>query len=66
MGHEGPADRPDSSPLRRAFTVARAGRPGPVMREVPQDVHADEIDEDKVAYHMSPRDLAFGGRSLMF
>jgi acetolactate synthase-1/2/3 large subunit len=36
--------------LRRAFTVLRHGRPGPVLLEVPKDVATAEIDEHDTPY----------------
>jgi thiamine pyrophosphate-dependent acetolactate synthase large subunit-like protein len=35
--------------LRRAFTLLRTGRPGPVMLELPADVAAEEIDSIRYA-----------------
>lgn len=45
--------------MRRAFTVARAGRPGPVVVEIPMDITAADIEEEKVAYNPAPENLAF-------
>lgn len=36
--------------LRRAFTLLRAGKPGPVMLEVPTDVMKEEIPDEAVRY----------------
>jgi acetolactate synthase-1/2/3 large subunit len=36
--------------LRRAFTYLRAGRPGPVLLEFPQEVFASEVDEKGLDY----------------
>jgi acetolactate synthase-1/2/3 large subunit len=36
--------------MRRAFTQARNGRPGPVMVEVPADVHSTEVAADPNQY----------------
>jgi acetolactate synthase I/II/III large subunit len=39
-------DRPDLivESLRQAFTIARSGKPGPVLLDIPQDVLASEIE----------------------
>lgn len=39
-------DRPDLiiESLRQAFTIARSGKPGPVLIDIPQDVLASEIE----------------------
>ncbi|MBI4589534.1 MAG: thiamine pyrophosphate-requiring protein [Candidatus Rokubacteria bacterium] len=36
--------------MRRAFTLLRCGRPGPVMLEVPTDVMKEEIPEEALRY----------------
>ena len=36
--------------MRRAFTTANSGRPGPVVVEIPNDVSAAEVDPEKLAY----------------
>ncbi len=36
--------------MRRAFTVANSGRPGPVVVEIPNDVSAAEVEPEKLAY----------------
>jgi acetolactate synthase-1/2/3 large subunit len=36
--------------MRRAFTVLRTGRPGPVILELPQDVVREEIEDSKFSY----------------
>ncbi|GBD10852.1 Glyoxylate carboligase [bacterium HR23] len=38
--------------LRRAFTLLRSGRPGPVVLEVPADVANEEVREE--AFHYAP------------
>jgi thiamine pyrophosphate-dependent acetolactate synthase large subunit-like protein len=43
--------------LRRAFTLLRSGRPGPVLLEVPVDVAAEECGET-VDYRPVPRAIA--------
>ncbi|MHB8756758.1 MAG: thiamine pyrophosphate-binding protein [Bacillota bacterium] len=45
--------------MRRAFTTARAGRPGPVVVELPMDITSADIEEDKVPYFPAPENLAF-------
>ena len=37
--------------LRRGFTLLRAGRPGPVLLEMPSDVLSAEIDEAALTYN---------------
>ncbi|MFT4116061.1 thiamine pyrophosphate-binding protein [Bradyrhizobium sp.] len=39
-------DRPDLivESLRQAFTIARSGKPGPVLIDIPQDVLAQQVD----------------------
>jgi acetolactate synthase-1/2/3 large subunit len=39
-----------SNVMRRAFTQAKNGRPGPVMVEVPADVHSAEVNVDPGKY----------------
>jgi len=43
---------PDRIPefFRRAFTYLRAGRPGPVLVEMPSDILSAEIDESAIGY----------------
>lgn len=36
--------------LRRAFTLLRCGKPGPVMLEVPTDVMKEEVPDESVGY----------------
>jgi len=40
--------------MRRAFTLLRSGRPGPVMLEIPIDVAAEELTTP-LDYHPAPR-----------
>ncbi|MHB0868072.1 MAG: thiamine pyrophosphate-requiring protein [Chloroflexota bacterium] len=46
-------NQPDRIPefMRRAFTYLRAGRPGPVLLEMPSDVLAAELDEAALSYN---------------
>ncbi len=48
----GRINQPERIPefMRRAFTYLRAGRPGPVMVEMPSDVLSAEIDQAGLAY----------------
>ena len=48
-GHVNSVDRIPEF-MRRAFTLLRAGRPGPVLLQLPMDVLGAEIDEAAVAY----------------
>jgi thiamine pyrophosphate-dependent acetolactate synthase large subunit-like protein len=41
--------------MRRAFTLMRAGRPGPVLLETPADVMAEEVSDDAFSYRAVPR-----------
>jgi thiamine pyrophosphate-dependent acetolactate synthase large subunit-like protein len=41
--------------MRRAFTLMRAGRPGPVLLETPADVMAEEVADDAFSYRPVPR-----------
>ena len=41
--------------LRRAFTIARKGRPGPVLVDIPKDVTANQADYTKEAIKMPER-----------
>jgi acetolactate synthase-1/2/3 large subunit len=41
--------------MRRAFTLLRCGKPGPVVLEVPTDVMKEEIPDDAFAYAPVPR-----------
>jgi thiamine pyrophosphate-dependent acetolactate synthase large subunit-like protein len=38
------------SQLRRAYALLRAGRPAPVLMEVPSDVQVEELDDAEFAY----------------
>jgi thiamine pyrophosphate-dependent acetolactate synthase large subunit-like protein len=58
----GPERVPEA--LRRAFTLARSGRPGPVILEIPEDVLAADIEEGPcsksrpVRFAADPADVA--------
>ena len=41
--------------MRRAFTLMRAGRPGPVLLETPADVMAEEVHRRGFSYRAVPR-----------
>ncbi|HZS00336.1 MAG TPA: thiamine pyrophosphate-requiring protein [Chloroflexota bacterium] len=41
--------------MRRAFTLLRAGRPGPVLLETPADVMAEEVSDEAFSYRAVPR-----------
>src|SRR4051794_6757897 len=41
--------------MRRAFTLMRAGRPGPVLLETPADVMAEEVSDEAFSYRAVPR-----------
>jgi acetolactate synthase-1/2/3 large subunit len=41
--------------LRRAFTLLRCGKPGPVILELPTDVMKDEVADEAVARYTPPR-----------
>jgi acetolactate synthase-1/2/3 large subunit len=60
--------------LRRAFTLLRMGRPGPVMVEVPADVALEEAPENAVLQYRpvktacsagSPSDVAAAAKALL-
>jgi len=59
--------------MRRAFTLLRMGRPGPVLVEIPSDVAMEEIHEKDFNYRpvkstraaASPRDVAEAARVLV-
>jgi acetolactate synthase-1/2/3 large subunit len=59
--------------MRRAFTLLRMGRPGPVMVEIPADVALAEIDESALQYTAvkatcpagNPRDITEAARVLL-
>ena len=36
--------------MRRAFTMLRSGKPGPVLLEIPQDLGTEEISEEDFDY----------------
>ena len=42
--------------IRKAFTIARTGRPGPVLIDIPKDVTANKCDYEKV--EVNPADIA--------
>ncbi|HEX2988815.1 MAG TPA: thiamine pyrophosphate-requiring protein [Chloroflexota bacterium] len=46
--------------LRRAFTLARTGRPGPVLLEMPMDVMASDLEDALLEYSAvrAPRSMA--------
>lgn len=56
-------DRPDLivESLRQAFTIARSGKPGPVLIDIPQDVLAAQIDV--ADYRPVGKPAAVGGDS---
>jgi acetolactate synthase-1/2/3 large subunit len=59
--------------MRRAFTLLKMGRPGPVMVEIPADVALEEVDEAALTYTAvratrspgNPQDLVEAARTLM-
>ena len=53
-----PSARMVAQRMRRAYTLLRSGRPGPVMLEVPVDVATEELNGDLV--YDSPRRLRSG------
>ena len=40
--------------MRRAFTLLRSGKPGPVLLEIPQDLGTEEISEEDFDYEPPP------------
>jgi acetolactate synthase I/II/III large subunit len=46
--------------LRRAFTLLRNGRPGPVVLEVPTDVMKEEVPDEALAWTPVPRSRPLG------
>ena len=46
--------------MRRAFTLLRSGKPGPVMLEVPGDVMEEEVPEDATPYVPTSRSRPLG------
>lgn len=58
--------------MRRAFTVLRTGRPGPVILEVPEDVARENLDDSKFCYQpvkgwksaADPRDMEIAVRAI--
>src|SRR5439155_23807630 len=68
-------NQPDqvSEVMRRAFTLLRMGRPGPVMVEIPADVALEEVSEAALAYRAvkatcpsgNPRDVEAAARALV-
>jgi len=59
--------------MRRAFTLLKMGRPGPVIIEIPRDVQTEEIDENAFNYRpvksaragANARDVAEAARVLL-
>jgi len=59
--------------MRRAFTLLKMGRPGPVIIEIPRDVQTEEIDENAFNYRpvkstragANVRDVAEAARVLV-
>lgn len=59
--------------MRRAFTLLKMGRPGPVMVEIPADVALEEVDEASLTYTAvratrspgNPQDVVEAARALM-
>ena len=59
--------------MRRAFTLLRMGRPGPVMVEIPADVALEEVPAAALEYRpvkvtcsgANPRDVAEAARALV-
>jgi acetolactate synthase-1/2/3 large subunit len=47
--------------VRRCFTIAKAGKPGPVMLEIPMDISSAEFEQQADDYRKAPEDLIFGG-----
>ncbi len=41
--------------IRRAFSIAKKGRPGPVLVDVPKDVTANKTDYESVTIEQTPR-----------
>jgi acetolactate synthase-1/2/3 large subunit len=62
-----------SEVMRRAFSLLKMGRPGPVMVEIPADVASAEVHEAALGYRPvvaarcagSPRDVAAAARALV-
>src|SRR5690606_19933518 len=62
-----------SEVMRRAFTLLKMGRPGPVMVEIPADVALEEISESALYYKPikvtrpagDPRDVEEAARVLL-
>lgn len=48
--------------VRRAFTIATSGRPGPVVLDVPEDVAHEEIEIDSSALRLDPATLEVPAR----
>jgi acetolactate synthase-1/2/3 large subunit len=46
--------------MRRAFTLLRCGRPGPVMLEIPTDVAREEVPDEAVRYTPVKRTAPLG------
>ena len=59
--------------MRRAFSLLKMGRPGPVLVEIPADVATEEIDDNQLNYAAvkrtisgaNPRDVAEAARTLV-
>lgn len=62
-----------SDVMRRAFSLLKMGRPGPVLVEIPADVATEEMNEDDLSYTLvkrtvsgaNPQDIAEAARILV-